>query len=453
MRKKDIFEKLNQELNGLDFPMSEKLKSTAISTKPAPENDVQRVPAPTISWFSRNRRRTAIAASGIAVLFIGGVILSALLPDSSSTPPPTPQTDVYASYVYLDINPSLALLLNEENKVKKVVSRNEDGDSLLKDVEFVSNLTKKDVAAAATLLSERAAKMGYMDLLSDGSNGKYNQIGITMYGANTFSEETLSEIRSSITDYFCSSGVFVYVDIAQTVETEISQTLTALIERPQSFLECTTSGEQTDSVNAALGFFYEFAGDILSAALEKYDLATEISAINAKIESETGNPYWLTSEENGDTAKMRILLDKLYYLYGEDYRKTGNFADDTFHSIVFPNVASLYKTQAEEAESFRSLLSSGLSQNNFTVEQMTKFGIFTATLGFGEELFASLNDLFEQILNGSAQAFTSSIQAFGETYADHLYVRYSNYFEQNSAQKVISPNDYQIFLEKIGKNF
>lgn len=455
MRKNDIFEKLNQELNGLDIPMSEKLKNTAISKKPAPEKTNERVPAPTLSWFSRNRKWTAIAASSVAFLLVGGVILSSISHNNSSTTPPTPQKDVYSSYVYLDINPSLALLLNEENKVKKVVSRNEDGDTLLKDEAFVASLVQKEVASAATLLSERAAKMGYLDLLLDGSNGIYNEIGVTMYGETAFSEETVSAIRASITDYFCESGVFVYVDIAQTVETGISETLTTLIERPQSFLDYSTLNEQIDTFSATLGFFYEFSSDILTSALEKYDLATEISAINAALESETGNSYWLTSEENENTTKMRILLDKFYHLYGEDYRKKGSLQDlanNIATSITFTQVAALYKTQAETAEEFRALLSAGLSQDNFTLAQMTKFGVFTATLGYGEELFENLSDIFDSLSSGAIDAQTA-IKDFGVTYANDLYARHAAYFEALGEEKTISQTDYQNFLEKIGKNF
>lgn len=452
MRNDDIFKKLENELSQLELPMSEKLKDTPIETDPLSSQEFAEATAKPsfLEWFINNRKLTTIAACSLATVLIGGVAIASLLPTVSPAPTPTPTPQVgYSSYLYVDINPSIALLFDENEKVKKVLSRNEDGDTLLCDETFVQSLQSSNANEAVTLLAERAAKMGYLDLLANGDNGVYNQINVSVFGENEFPAQTLDTIRSTLTQYFCDNGVLVYVNVTQTLQEDFSQAVELLANRPTDFLDYLSETGNAETTQTALNFFYEFSEDLLTESLEKYDLYTEISNLNSAIEADTGHTYWLT-KDHAQAKKMEELLQKFYFLYGEDFQKTGDFLTDFERATSFSLLETVYQTKATDAIELRELLNVGFSEENFTLNELIKFGEFTTTLGYGEDLFTSLFQLFERY-NEDATSFISAVKEFSLEYATDLYTRHATYFEAIGSKNSVSQEDYQEFLKKIGK--
>lgn len=441
--KDDFFKKLDQELNALELPMSEKLKNTPIQAR-SEENEAQPVRSnrqPTFpAWLKAHRVWVTAAACSLAVVFIGGITLSSL-------PNPENQTE-YSSYLYLDINPSVAVLLDGNGKVAKLVSRNEDGDRLLKDSTFKNEVLGADASVAVKQLADRAAKMGYIDLLSDGSNGDFNEIRLSLFGDSTVSKERLTELQSVVTDYFCERGVFVYVDVSQTVLEDFKENIEAFSVRPESYLDYTVT-QESESISET--FFFEYAEDLLKETLEKYDLYTQISTLETQIEADTGSSYWLSSTESEDAKTMTVALEKFYHLYDEDFKKADNFIDNLAIKQNFFLLESVYHSQAEIAEELRLLLQNGLTRENFTLSEFAKFSLFSTVLGYGEDLFSSLSTLFNAIEENASNAHVA-IKEYGDAYADDLYARHEKYFNAISQNNGIDSNAYQEFLDRIGKN-
>ena len=141
MKQSDFFEKLNRELENAVPPMSERLKDEPICThkdepvrtqaeadtaERAKKAPVSAGTNPSPAGGNRKRKRArlwgAVGAVAAAVLIVCSAVLGAL-----STRPVSPR---YAC-MYIDINPSLALTLDENYRVKKAVSRNADADTFL----------------------------------------------------------------------------------------------------------------------------------------------------------------------------------------------------------------------------------------------------------------------------------------------------------------------------------
>lgn len=442
--KDDFFKKLDQELNALELPMSEKLKNTPIQARAVENETAQPVRSnrqPNFpAWLKAHRVWATAAACSLAVVFIGGITLSLL---------PSPENGTeYSSYLYLDINPSVAVLLDGNGKVAKLVSRNEDGDRLLKDATFKNGVLGADASVAVKQLADRAAKMGYIDLLSDGSNGDFNEIRLSLFGDSTISKERLIELQSTVTDYFCERGVFVYVDVSQTVLEDFKGSLEAFAIRPESYLDYTVT-QESESVSET--FFLEYAKDLLKETLAKYDLYEQISTLENQIEADTGISYWLSSIESDDAKTMTVALEKFHHLYGEDFKKADSFVENLGIKQNFFLLESVYRSQAEIAEELRLLLQNGLTRENFTLSEFAKFSLFSTVLGYGEDLFSSLNTLFNAIEENATNAH-AAIKEYGDAYADDLYARHEKYFNAISQNNGIDPDTYQEFLNRIGKN-
>ena len=128
MKESDFFKQLNRELQDAAPPLSERLKEepicSALREKSGDGRD-SRTRGKT-AWRVSKKRLTAILASAAALILVCIVGLTAFFLGPSVSP------TVYAC-MYIDINPSLALTLDENYNVRKVVSRNADADTLIRE--------------------------------------------------------------------------------------------------------------------------------------------------------------------------------------------------------------------------------------------------------------------------------------------------------------------------------
>lgn len=197
MKESDFFKQLNRELQDAAPPLSERLKEepicSALREKSGDGRD-SRTRGKTAGRVSK-KRLTAILASAAALILVCIVGLTAFFLGPSVSP------TVYAC-MYIDINPSLALTLDENYNVRKVVSRNADADTLIGDESFVSSLTGLSAQEAAVKVAERAAKSGYLSLRGSGSKDDYNEIGVTVRSNAAVKEETLNSIEENLIGFF-----------------------------------------------------------------------------------------------------------------------------------------------------------------------------------------------------------------------------------------------------------
>ena len=170
MNHENFINELNAELNSAALPMSEKLAQEEIVTQP---KTLQTTGAGTRSSKKFPTKIVmASIASALAACVATICVVDAFRTGEAPTPPnlPTPPVAVQTgACMYVDINPSVAVLLDETGNVTNVLSMGTDGDVLLTDEAFLDGLVGVKATDAAVKIAERAARCGYMDLLADGS--------------------------------------------------------------------------------------------------------------------------------------------------------------------------------------------------------------------------------------------------------------------------------------------
>ena len=109
-------------------------------------------------------------------------------------------TDVFSgNFVTVEINPSVILSLDENGKVIKAVSLNDDADVILSDESAQGEIVGKDLKTAVNAYVDYAAKLGYVDLLSD---------AVKIYGTD---KDTVDNAVRSLRNYLKKDGIFAVV--------------------------------------------------------------------------------------------------------------------------------------------------------------------------------------------------------------------------------------------------
>ena len=108
--------------------------------------------------------------------------------------------DVFAgNFVTVEINPSVLLSLDENGKVIKAVSLNDDADVILSDESAQRDIVGKDLKTAVNAYVDYAAKLGYVNLLSD---------AVKIYGTD---KDTVDNAVGSLQNYLKKDGIFAVV--------------------------------------------------------------------------------------------------------------------------------------------------------------------------------------------------------------------------------------------------
>ncbi|MBQ8374192.1 MAG: hypothetical protein IJX98_01290 [Clostridia bacterium] len=456
MKNDEFLSALNAELNSADLPMSEKLKAEPILAAENGKNEGAGSRSP-----RKNRRLwLSVAACSAAACVAAICIASALAPAA-------PPVEALGACMSLSINPAVSVLLDSENKVKKVLSDNSDGDTLLQDSEFVASLTGLSAAEAAKKLAERAGQSGYFDLLADGTDGKYNQIEVGFEGAELPDGSVVSAVKNTLTQYFKEKGVFVYVETSQTAREDFQEYLASLEKRATEWLDH-SAGEETKT--ALKDSAYGFAADALKHSFAKYDLYQAIYAKNAEIVAQTGgifaegSSYWeLTDDDLLDEtvsaleAEMDLLLDQMYYGFGEDYRvDRGDPLFSLTGWILGEKFGTMYEGSMKveaAAEALAIYRETDISQTGVRTEHLGAFVAFTTMHGYGGGVINALQSALGAVadwVQEQAGAYIERMQGFIADWSQGLYETYAEAF--NEGREEISDERYEEFLEKIQKN-
>ena len=400
-RNDEFFKQLNGELQKAELPMSEQLKNEPIRMATPPSVKTERK-FPRMRWL-------AIVASALAACVALCVILPSL-----------PKAEQGAC-MYIDVNPSVAVLLDGDFKVEKVVSENADGDAVLSDGNFLSSLTGATAEQAAKALAERTAQMGFFDLHNTGNDG-YNQMTVSFSSEVKIAGDKLQSVQSAVTEFFKEKGVYVYVNAESETVRDFKAFANRLRERSVAWYETAENKRER-----ALETLFDFAWDILRDGFGWYDLYLEIDAA----ESETAR--W-------------PLLEKMYYTYGEDYREYG---------LEEQLVLGFYgETAGKYADELRPYLSMEFSENTLGsfAGHLTEFTAFATITGYGDELMTAIKMAIRVAIDeffGTAHDFASEMQTLWQEYSASLNGKYKALFDEG--REPISDADYQAFLEKIQK--
>lgn len=446
MKESDFFKQLNRELQSAAPSMSERLKNEPIqAVSPEKRGEVCSSRDKRNSRISRGRI-TAILASAAAFVLVCVIGLSSLF--SGGAP-----TELYAC-MYIDINPSLALTLDENYKVRRVVSLNADADTLTSDEEFVASLVGLSAQTAAVKVAERAANSGYFSL-GDGDGDDYNELDVTIRSNAAVEEKTLDSVKESLIGFFCEKGVYVYVNARSETDAETETRNRELESRPASYFQWTADTQSISELERLVeNSIYGYAEELLRDALYKYDLFAETERLNQLIQADEDNvyglSYWSVNEELNDSVRelskeMSRKLEELYLLYGTDYRERD------LNSFI--RYSAAYKAQqaigaAADVDSLRTLLNEGVSGDTFG-------GTENLSVRLNYYCFVS-NDILDKITtelwNGVAVTTEKLLSATGELIEDRaasLTERYSALFSLE--REPIGEEAYAEFLKRIGK--
>ena len=442
MKETDFFKKLNQELRDIPLPMSDKLKNEPIKTQSAQTENQS------VRFFRRKRFIAALSAAAAVVVACSIGIFAAL----TKTPAPLPP--LYAC-MYIDINPSIAITLDENYKVKKAVSRNRDADTMTSDKAFISSLVGTNAENAAVKIADRAAKSGYIPLYEKGNEKQYNQVTVTVKSNCDVPEEKMGTIRESLVEYFCENGIYVYVNAVSETDTETEKLSEAIEACPETYFELIAKDKNKDELQKLTEeSVYAYASELLDDALRKYDLFKEIRALNEQIKSDPDNVfmlgYWLVNENLNENIRaisytLSFKLEELYIFYGTDCRERNK---DSL--IRFTAAYTAYNTAIglADIDELRNLAENGLSDETFG-------GLENLSVRVNYFCFVSndvLNDIATEIWNGTvaaAETLLNDLISLTRDKARALTEKYTALFDLERER--IEPNDYAEFLERIGK--
>ena len=471
MKQSDFFEKLNRELENAVPPMSARLKDEPICThkdepvrtqaeadaaERAKKAPVSAGTTPSPAGGNRKRKRArlwgAVGAVAAAVLIVCSAVLGAL-----STRPVSPR---YAC-MYIDINPSLALTLDENYRVKKAVSRNADADTFLNDEAFAASLVGASAEEAALLVAERAAQTGYIRLEDTGSEDAYNQMNVALLASAEAPAEQAQAIETDLTEYFREKGLYVYVKAEAQADAETEALVKDYEARPAAWYSLAAAEADFEELKTlAENAVYDYAAYLLTDALAKYDLLGAIGDLNAQIEADPDNKggalfgnYWTVDENlNGNVRalcdKMKPLLEKLYLLYGIDCRERGGLQGAVSYQKYIA-VSAYRATISDDAlEALRALDKAGINDSTFGGIENLPLRVEYYKL-ISNKLFS---DVAANILDGlstTAEKLTEDISALIDSRAKELYEKYSALFAL--PRPTVTESDYAEFLERIGK--
>lgn len=113
------------------------------------------------------------------------------------------EIDKKLAYVTLDINPSIELVVDENNKVVDAVTLNEDADIAYSDVSLIG----KTVEDASSNIVDSAIDLGYITEISD-----TNAVNVTSYAEdNTRMEELNKKVVNNLNNHFDTRKFYVLV--------------------------------------------------------------------------------------------------------------------------------------------------------------------------------------------------------------------------------------------------
>lgn len=470
MKHDDFLKQLNAELDSVELPMSEQLKNEPIKTAEKQTNNQHSTGAGTRSTRRMPRRAWYAAGACAAAACVAAVcVISALRPnnpDGTGGEPTYPTFTAEPTCMYLSINPSVVTLLNSEGVVEKAVALNADGDNLLLGGSFGASLCGLSATEAAQRIADRAAAMGYMDINADGTDG-YNEIDIRFEGGKTVDGELLASVKDGVTEWFKEKGVLVYVQAASSVQDDFTDLYNGLLNAPASYLRTNTDS----GAEAALkGTIEEVMNEVVVGALAQYDLYKQISEKNSEIKKSTGvyigdlpvvegKGYWELDDETRKIdgvsaleADMVCLLDEMYYTFGEDYRRSLTWIDDTANRLEFETAYSFSQSEAENAEYFRSFSEIAVSLESVDAEFVLNLTAFALVHGYSEELLNAASSLIDYVLDWAEEKAAEcyeKAEAVLASHAQELYERRKALYNEKRAP--VTDEQYAAFLEKISE--
>lgn len=355
MDEKELKRLLEKELDALTPSMSEKVrKAPVLKTEEKREKSAHKID---VRPVKRNIRPYIYGA--VAAVLVIAIALAVIIPGVFGGGEDVTPT-YSAGYLRMDINPSVEIVYDSNNKVTAVKSANSDADVLLSD-ELRAQLKGMPVDQAAATIADEAGKLGYIEPEEQGA------LKITVVaGTDKQSEEVASKATAAIENTFMERGIFVAVLAVKenadwlaeqygTVSGDLKQAVNGVAEKADNYFR--QLAEKNQNGLEALRQYYEkevfeYLKDLLEAECNNIKKTRELlhnaSDINDRIKEYTvsstawfGEDYWevISSDDWKDDAEltemineMTVVLDKIEAIR-ED--KVDNSADLTALIVAY----------------------------------------------------------------------------------------------------------------------
>lgn len=349
MDEKELKRLLEKELDALTPSMSEKVrKAPVLKTEEKREKSAHKID---VRPVKRNIRPYIYGA--VAAVLVIAIALAVIIPGVFGGGEDVTPT-YSAGYLRMDINPSVEIVYDSNNKVTAVKSANSDADVLLSD-ELRAQLKGMPVDQAAATIADEAGKLGYIE------PEEQDALKITVVaGTDKQSEEVASKATAAIENTFMERGIFVAVLAVKenadwlaeqygTVSGDLKQAVNGVAEKADNYFQ--QLAEKNQNGLEALRQYYEkevfeYLKDLLEAECAKISrtrvILHEIKSINDDISEYTGlgwfGGYWETVNDEkwqSDPAmvekfeRMESALKKLYDLREDDITFSSSMGLDT----------------------------------------------------------------------------------------------------------------------------
>lgn len=349
MDEKELKRLLEKELDALTPSMSEKVrKAPVLKTEEKREKSAHKID---VRPVKRNIRPYIYGA--VAAVLVIAIALAVIIPGVFGGGEDVTPT-YSAGYLRMDINPSVEIVYDSNNKVTVVKSANSDADVLLSD-ELRAQLKGMPVDQAAATIADEAGKLGYIE------PEEQDALKITVVaGTDKQSEEVASKATAAIENTFMERGIFVAVLSVRenadwlaeqygTVSGDLKQAVNGVAEKADNYFQQLAKKNQNGL--EALRLYYEkevfeYLKDLLEAECAKISrtrvILHEIKSINDDISEYTGlgwfGGYWETVNDEkwqSDPAmvekfeRMESALKKLYDLREDDITFSSSMGLDT----------------------------------------------------------------------------------------------------------------------------
>lgn len=432
MKVKDFFKTVDCELNKVVPKMSEEVKNAPIVVCDTQEEIVvQENKSFSLKEFF-TPKRLGVFATVLVVAFVavfGSLSFAGAFSKVSN-----------GAVVSIDINPSFELLLGKNMKVEKVVSTNADGDVILTEEGLRESLVGKSVEEALKIIAQKASDYGFIDYKNLGDESSYNKITVTATGNKEKLPKGFTEdISTALNNYFCESGIYVYVEVATKKAEEYLQKAEELNKKQILFHEAikkdlTALGEYLSEL------IFDYCNVLLLNSLDQYDLLMQVEELNEQIKSMQDGffpvGYWSYTGSDEEVLKLcatvKEKLDLLYNAHGVE-----------IDSEIGLMTSMLIYSQDIDIEGLKELSLSGIDENLFDLQNdlLGDFMVISA-----EDFIGDVIEFYGEISISSESGILEKID---------LLIAKLEQVRKNAGVRpqleVITSENYALFMQRIGK--
>lgn len=421
---KDLEKMLREEFDSRIKPMSQELKSYPITTEEIskPKLSMWKVLVPTMSFL----------------------VVIALIVIVISLPKPNDRNKRYV----IDVNPSIVISTDSEDKVTSIKSANNDGDLILFGLD-IDALIGKNIIDVSLVIADEYIKLGY---LSDNKQMNISTVNV---------ED--DAVEDALVDFFCEKGYFVAVFAKELNLESYNQnhnTNLKSIDEFETYIEKLKTLEIDNSVSSDLSkeeiekiYKEEYLKENLEALInneynniiasqnalsEIYKTYYEIladSSINYIIKD-----YWyLLDKYDNLSQSAQKLMDYMQSQLNNYYNLTGNEINGIEDLLDFEEIVNTFTTKLANLSQLLSELSEALINDAYE-DWMNKLN--NAIDNIDISVYIDIPSTCEE-LNDKVKSIYSDIK--NELIND-------NKFEYEKEKEAISEQEYKNFINSFNKN-